>query len=76
MLPGEKQAVMAIYDAIRHLAAPLLDHAVHDAIYAACEQPDTATLDASHRLRVHAEAVISKPVMKRYKALLREGLSG
>lgn len=76
MLPGEKQAVMAIYDAIRHLGAPLFDHTVHDTIRAARENPDSGTLAAIHHLRVHAEATIPKPVMKHYKAFLREGLFG
>jgi hypothetical protein len=76
MLPGEKAAVMAIYDAIRHFPAPLFDHAVHDAISAARLHPTPAALDTIHQLRVHAEAVIPKPVMKSYKAFLREGLFG
>lgn len=76
MLPGEKLAVMAIYDVVRHLAAPLFERAVHDAIRAARRQPGTLTLEAVHPLRVHAEAAIPKPVMKRYKAFLREGLFG
>jgi hypothetical protein len=76
MLPGEKLAVMAVYDVVRHLAAPLFDPAVHDAITAARQQPGTLTLTAIHPLRVHAEAAIPKPVMKGYKAFLREGLFG
>ena len=76
MLPGEKLAVMAVYDAVRHLGAPLFDRAVHDAIRAARQEPGTLTLEAIHPLRVHAEAAIPKPVMKRYKAFLREGLFG
>lgn len=76
MLPGEKAAVMAIYDAVRHLSAPLFDSAVHDAIGAARLRPAPAGLDTIHQLRVHAEAVIPKPVMKRYKAFLRDGLFG
>lgn len=76
MLPGEKLAVMAIYDAVRHLASPLFDSAMHDAISAARLQPDTQTLDAILPLRVYAEAAIPKPVMKHYKAFLREGLFG
>jgi len=76
MLPGEKLAMMAIYDAVRHLAAPLFDHAVHDAIGTARQQPGTLTHEAIHTLRVYAEAAIPKPVMKRYKAFLRDGLFG
>jgi hypothetical protein len=67
---------MAIYDVVRHLDAPLFDHAVHDAIRAARQAPGTQTLDAIHPLRVHAEAAIPKPVMKHYKSFLREGLFG
>jgi len=76
MLPGEKLAVMAIYDIVRHLAAPLFDPTVHDAIRAARQQPGTQMLAAIHPLRVQAEAAIPKPVMKRYKAFLRDGLFG
>ncbi len=35
MLPGEKQAVMAIYEVVRHLTSTLFDNAVHHAISAA-----------------------------------------
>jgi hypothetical protein len=49
---------------------------VHDAISAARQQPDPGTLDAIHPLRVRAEAAIPKPVMKQYKAFLRDGLFG
>ena len=76
MLPGEKLAVMAIYDAVKHAAAPLFDNAVHDAISAVRLQPAPAVLDTIHQLRVQAEAAIPKPVMKRYKAFLRDGLFG
>ncbi len=76
MLPGEKAAVMAIYDAVRHCSAPLFESAVHEAISAARLHPDPAVLDTIHQLRVQAEAAIPKPVMKRYKAFLRDGLFG
>ena len=76
MLDGEKLAVMAIYDVVRHLAAPLFERAVHNAIRAARLAPGTVTPGAIHALRVHAEATIPKPVMKRYKAFLRDGLFG
>lgn len=76
MLPGEKDAVMAIYDAVKDVNAPLFDHAVHAAISSARLQPSDAVLDTIHQLRVHAEAVIPKPVMKNYKAFLRDGLFG
>ena len=76
MSPGEKSAVMEIYDAVRQLPAPLFDSAVHDAISAARQQASPAVLETIHQLRVHAESVIPKPVMKSYKAFLRDGLFG
>jgi hypothetical protein len=76
MLPGEKAAVMAIYDAVRHFPAPLFDVAAHDAIQTARLALSPTTRDTIHQLRVDAEAAIPKPVMKRYKAFLRDGLFG
>ena len=74
MLPGEKLAVMAIYDAVSHLSS--FDSAVHGAICKARLQTFPLESDAIHQFRIHAEALIPKPVMKQYKAFLREGLFG
>ena len=76
MIPGEKAAVMAIYDAVRHLAAPLFDNTVHETINAARLELTPEVLETIHKLRVHAEEAIPKPVMKKYKAFLRDGLFG
>ena len=76
MLPGEKAAVLAIYDVVMRMPAPLFDEAVHAAIADARENPDSMVLDAIHQFRIRAEAEIPKPVMKRYKAFLRDGLFG
>ena len=74
MLAGEKLAVMAIYDVVSHLSS--FDSSVQGAISKARLQPSSLTTDAIHQFRMHAEAVIPKPVMKQYKAFLREGLFG
>lgn len=72
MLPGEKAAVVAIYQEIRRDTA-LFDQTVHQHIdHALSEAPDALI----HRLRLEAEDAIPKPVMKRYKAFLRDGLFG
>jgi hypothetical protein len=76
MLPGEKAAIMAIYDVIRPQAGKLFDAAALQAIEEARFRPTDAILHTIHELRVHAEANIPKPVMKRYKAMLRDGLFG
>jgi len=80
MLPGEKAAVLAVYDAVKSLPGELFDGQVHDTIARArCladASSDQPVPEAVHRFRVEAEARIAKPVMKGYKALLREGLFG
>lgn len=76
MSPGEMAAVMAVYDAVRQTPAPLFDSVIHAAISAARQQPTPAVLETIHQFRVYAEEVIPKPVMKSYKAFLRDGLFG
>lgn len=80
MLPGEKTAVLAVYDVVKGREGVLFDSRVHDIIDQARNMPDVA-LDGSvqreiHTQRVEAEALIPKPTMKAYKSLLREGLFG
>lgn len=91
MLPGEMAAIMAIYDVvigdavidavigdavIGDASTRQFGKEVHDAIYAMRFHPDSDAQDRIHRLRVLAEATIPKPVMKHYKAFLRDGLFG
>jgi hypothetical protein len=76
MSPGEMAAILAIYDVVHNIPAPLLGDAVHEAIRAMRIQPTDEARDSIHQLRIHAEAAIPKPVMKRYKAFLRDGLFG
>lgn len=75
MLPGEKLAVQAVYEAVRHLPAELYGREVHTVIDQARRAP-AAVAEQVHVLRVDAEARIPKPVMKAYKAKLRDGLFG
>lgn len=76
MHPGEQAAVLAIYDAVRQRPETLFDGSVHGVIEAARRQPDPVVAQTIHQLRIHAEQVIPKPIMKRYKAFLRAGLLG
>lgn len=80
MGPGEKRAVTAVYletreraDAQRHLFDPSVHHTITQALES-LENPPLR--DAIHALRLEAEARIPKPIMKAYKAMLREGLFG
>lgn len=76
MLPGEKAAVMCIYDVVIQQPSTLFDDAAHATINQARNHGDEATMNKIHELRVYAEANIPKPVMKAYKAVLRDGLFG
>lgn len=78
MPADEQEAMLAIYDLLHPTPARHFDDSVHQAIESALqqEQLDPVTADAIHRLRLHAEAVIPKPVMKAFKARLREELFG
>jgi len=77
MLPGEKAAVMVIYDILKGRPGDVFGPEVHAAIARArVAQPDPEVMAAIHAMRVEAEARIPKPVMKAYKAVLRKGLFG
>jgi hypothetical protein len=76
MLPGEKAAIMAIYDVVKPETGKLFDAEALQAIEAARFAPNDKVLQTIHELRVYAEEHIPKPVMKRYKAMLRDGLFG
>jgi len=76
MLPGEKAAIMCIYDVVKLQPGILFDKTTHDTISRAREQLDEITREKIHALRVFAEEKIPKPVMKAYKAVLRDGLFG
>jgi hypothetical protein len=76
MLPGEKAAVMAVYDMVKQRPASLFESDTHNTIMAARYAPNNAVMQTIHELRVFAEDNIPKPVMKAYKAVLRDGLFG
>lgn len=76
MLPGEKAAVMCIYDVVKLQPGDLFDDEAHATITLARNQTTEDSKTKIHELRVYAEANIPKPVMKAYKAILRDGLFG
>lgn len=83
MLPGEKAAVMVVYDVVKAQPGALLGEPVHQAIAQAqihqhtqAQPMDAALMQRIHAHRVEAEALIPKSVMKAYKAVLRQGLFG
>jgi hypothetical protein len=76
MLPGEKAAIMCVYDVVKLRPGRLVDESTHRLITKAHTEVDDSILEQIHALRLHAESGIPKPVMKAYKAVLREGLFG
>lgn len=76
MLPGEKAAILEIYDVVRSNPGLLFDEATHNVIQDARFQVNENVLKTIHGLRVLAEQQIPKPIMKRFKSMLRTGLFG
>lgn len=81
MLPGEKAAVLAVYDALYERSFELFDGQSHELILEARRlmgqgESDKGVAHAIHQLRINAEARIPKSTMKAYKTFLRDGLFG
>ena len=75
MDPQEKDTIAMMYDVVKHRAGKLLDASHHRLIDAARHKLDDATIMQVYEQRLYAETMISRPVMKAYKAMLRgEGL--
>jgi hypothetical protein len=76
MHEGEKAAVMHVYDVVKNDPGKLFDTDAHRLIELARRGDGEDVASKIHELRLYAEANIPKPVMKAYKAVLREGLFG
>jgi hypothetical protein len=77
MNPAEMDAVAAMYDVLLGRPGALLPADIHPLIGRARSAPDEALLEAVYERRVLAETMISRPVMKGFKAMLRaEGVIG
>lgn len=74
---AEKQAIAALYDALDGIRArgevpTLFDAGVHRLIAAARVAADEVLREAVYERRVLAESALSRPVMKAFKAMLRD----
>lgn len=77
MNADEKSVIAVIYDVVWSQPHRLLDPAIHVLISEARRTTDEAVLERVYEQRLYAEQMISRPVMKAYKAWLRaEGLIG
>jgi len=77
MRAAEKQVMEWLYDEVKTQSGLLLDTSVHGLIQQAREQLDEAMKNIIYENRLLAETAISRPVMKGFKAMIRqEGLLG
>jgi len=67
---ADKAALTAVYDVVKARPGQLLGADVHAQIAKARQGMDAVQADRIHALRVEAEALIPKPVMKDFKQLL------
>ncbi|MCK9260212.1 MAG: hypothetical protein PHG21_09950 [Azoarcus sp.] len=72
MGPGDKDTIPLLYDSTRHRAGRLLGEDMHALIARARGGEREALVAEIYEHRVLAETAISRPVMKAYKAMLRE----
>ena len=76
-MADEKRVMAEIYDIVRGQEGRLLGPEVHALIASARSEPDDSRLAQVYEQRLFAESMITRPVMKAFKALLRsEGIIG
>lgn len=66
-----KAAMEAVYDVIKEQPGKLLDTSVHQLISTARSATSDKVLEEIYEQRLMAETMISRPEMKRFKAMLR-----
>jgi len=75
MDPQEKDTIALIYDVIKHRPGKLLDDSHHQLIDKARQGMNKEMVLQVYEQRLYAETMITRPVMKTYKSMLRsEGL--
>jgi hypothetical protein len=72
MRAGEKVVMEQLYDQVKFLPGQLLGEEFHRLIGAARRHADEALKNFIYEKRVLAETTISRPVMKGFKAMIRE----
>ncbi|WP_455366906.1 hypothetical protein [Kaarinaea lacus] len=72
MNPEEKQVMAVIYDVVKDKVGKLLDPRVHHLITLARIELNEQLIEKIYEQRLYAEQMISRPVMKAYKAMLRQ----
>lgn len=72
MYPQEKEVLSTIYDVTKHKAGIFLGADIHNLIRIARLGMDEELVNKVYEQRLYAETMISRPVMKAFKAVLRE----
>ncbi|MEI8572165.1 hypothetical protein U737_09940 [Methylomonas sp. LW13] len=73
MRPTEKVVMALLYDCVKHLPGQLLPADLHPLIATArTREDDEALKNLIYEKRLMAETAISRPVMKGFKAMIRE----
>ena len=72
MFPEEKHTMTIVYDVVKTRPGKLLGSDIHQLIAQARAGMDDAMVLRIYEQRLYAETMISRPVMKAFKAMLRE----
>jgi len=73
MRPTEKVVMALLYDCVKHLPGQILEADLHPLIATArANDNDEALENLIYEKRLMAETAISRPVMKGFKAMIRE----
>lgn len=73
MRPTEKVVMALLYDCVKHLPGQILQADLHPLIETArADEDDEALKNLIYEKRLMAETAISRPVMKGFKAMIRE----
>ena len=76
MLPEQQMAIIAIYTVVRERQGALFKPSIHQKIDDALKEDSAVSSQHIHELRLYAERIIPKPVMKHFKSYLRDSLYG
>ncbi|MDD2759865.1 MAG: hypothetical protein PHH11_06185 [Methylomonas sp.] len=72
MKAAEKQVMELLYDAVKSLPGEVLESSLHGLVESARENADDAMKMRIYEQRLLAETTISRPVMKGFKAWIRQ----
>ncbi|MGZ5007295.1 MAG: hypothetical protein ACXWE9_02795 [Methylobacter sp.] len=72
MQAAEKQVMERLYDEVKTQPGHLLDASIHLLITQARQDADDAMKNLIYEKRLLAETAISRPVMKAFKAMIRQ----